>query len=151
METSTLISEGYVAELNEKIKGEVLADAYSLGLYSTDASFYQITPLAVVLPMDDSDVKAALKIAYKYNLFVMPRGGGTSLAGQTVAEAIILDFSKYMNQILELNVAEKWVNVQPGIVRDELNEVLATHGLHFAPDPATSRRANVGGMVGNNS
>ena len=101
--------------------------------------------------MDDSDVKAALKIAYKYNLFVMPRGGGTSLAGQTVAEAIILDFSKYMNQILELNVAEKWVNVQPGIVRDELNEVLATHGLHFAPDPATSRRANVGGMVGNNS
>jgi FAD/FMN-containing dehydrogenase/Fe-S oxidoreductase len=151
METSTLISEGYLAELNENIKGDVLADAYSLGLYSTDASFYQIIPLAVVLPMDDADVKAALKIADKFNLCVMPRGGGTSLAGQTVAEAIILDFSKYMNKILELNVAERWVRVQPGIVRDELNEVLAADGLHFAPDPATSSRANVGGMVGNNS
>ena len=141
----------FIPELKKSIKGEVLSDEYSLGMYATDASIYQIKPLAVVLPLDEADVKNAIEIARNHQIKILPRGGGTSLAGQTVAEALILDFSKYMNKILEVNVGEKWVWVQPGLVRDELNQELSKHGLHFAPDPATSSRANMGGMVGNNS
>ena len=140
-----------INELKQGIKGDVLHDEYSLGMYATDASIYQIKPLAVVLPKDEADVKKAVAIARKHQVKILPRGGGTSLAGQTVAEGMVLDFSKYMNKILELNIQEKWVRVQPGLVRDELNAELAKHGLLFAPDPATSSRANVGGMVGNNS
>ena len=105
----------------------------------------------VVLPLDEADVKVAVKVANDYKLKILPRGGGTSLAGQTVGEGIVIDFSKYMNKILEFNEKERWVRVQPGLVRDELNEEMAKYKLHFAPDPATSSRANVGGMVGNNS
>ncbi len=141
----------FVAELEQIINGDVLSDSYSLGMYATDASFYQITPLAIVVPKDASDVKKAVEIARKYKLKILPRGGGTSLAGQTVGEALVLDFSKYMNKILEVNPEERWVRVQPGLVRDELNEEMARYNLHFAPDPATTSRANVGGMVGNNS
>jgi FAD/FMN-containing dehydrogenase/Fe-S oxidoreductase len=143
--TSSLIGE------LEKIKGDVLSDDYSLGMYSTDASFYQIKPLAVVLPLDVDDVKTAIAIARANKLKVLPRGAGTSLAGQTVGEAIVIDFSKYMNKILEFNETEQWVRVQPGLVCDELNKEMAKYGLQFAPDPATSSRANIGGMVGNNS
>lgn len=139
------------ASLQSKIKGEILTDDYSLGMYSTDASFYQLMPLAIVLPMDEADVKAAVKFANDHHLKILPRGGGTSLAGQTVGEALIIDFSKYMNKIIEFNERERWVKVQPGLVRDVLNEEMAHYGLHYAPDPATSSRANVGGMVGNNS
>jgi FAD/FMN-containing dehydrogenase/Fe-S oxidoreductase len=141
----------FIDDLEKSIKGEVLSDDYSLGMYSTDASFYQIRPAAVVLPLDESDVKTAVKVANDYMLKILPRGGGTSLAGQTVGEGIVLDFSKYMNKIIEFNEKERWVRVQPGLVRDELNEEMAKYKLHFAPDPATSSRANVGGMVGNNS
>ena len=101
--------------------------------------------------MDDQDVKLAVEFARKNKMKILPRGGGTSLAGQTVGEALVLDFSKYMNQIIEFNEKERWVRVQPGMVRDVLNDKMAKYGLHFAPDPATSSRANVGGMVGNNS
>jgi FAD/FMN-containing dehydrogenase/Fe-S oxidoreductase len=145
--TSTL---PFIDEL-KAVKGDLLLDEYSLGMYSTDASFYQIKPLAVVLPLDDADVKLVIRIAKSYKIKILPRGGGTSLAGQTVGEAIVIDFSKYMNKILEFNEKERWVRVQPGLVRDELNEEMAKYNLHFAPDPATSSRANVGGMVGNNS
>ncbi|MCM4173480.1 FAD-binding oxidoreductase [Arenibacter sp. TNZ] len=137
--------------LRDSIQGEVLTDNYSLGMYATDASIYQIKPLAVVLPRDSEDVKKAVAVAYENKITILPRGAGTSLAGQTVGESMILDFSKHMNSLLEINEAEKWVRVQPGMVRDNLNEVLKPYGLHFAPDPATSSRANVGGMVGNNS
>ncbi|HSI78701.1 MAG TPA: FAD-binding oxidoreductase, partial [Lunatimonas sp.] len=137
--------------LKKKIKGDVLTDDYSLGMYSTDASIYQITPVAIVLPKDESDVRTAIELARKHAVTILPRGGGTSLAGQTVGKSIILDFSKYMNQTLEINEQERWVRVQPGKVRDVLNDELAPMGLHFAVDPATSSRANVGGMAGNNS
>ena len=133
------------------IKGDLLLDDYSLGMYSTDASFYQIRPLAVVLPRDEGDVKKTVEIARRHKKKILPRGGGTSLAGQTVGDAVVIDFSKYMNKIIEFNEQEHWVRVQPGMVRDELNEIMGRHKLHFAPDPATSSRANVGGMVGNNS
>ena len=141
----------FLTQLNQQIRGDVLADEYSLGLYATDASVYQIFPIAVVLPRDSEDVKTAMKLAHEHQISVLPRGGGTSLAGQTVGQSMILDFSKYMNQLLEVNAEEKWARVQPGLVRDELNELLKPYGLHFAPDPATSSRANVGGMMGNNS
>ena len=145
-ENTTLIST-----LKKKIKGEVLSDAYSLGMYSTDASIYQIKPIAIVLPKNESDVRLAIELARKHAVTILPRGGGTSLAGQTVGKSIILDFSKYMNQTLEVNEEERWVRVQPGKVRDVLNDELLPLGLHFAVDPATSSRANVGGMAGNNS
>ncbi|MEQ9441852.1 MAG: FAD-linked oxidase C-terminal domain-containing protein [Cyclobacteriaceae bacterium] len=148
-ETTHVVS--LVQSLQAGIQGDVLTDEYSLGLYSTDASVYQIRPLVVVLPKNADDVSRALKEAQKHGITVLPRGGGTSLAGQTTGKSLVLDFSKYMNQILEINEKERWVRVQPGLVRDVLNEQLQSVGLHFAPDPATSSRANVGGMVGNNS
>ncbi len=135
----------------KQVNCDLLLDDYSLGMYSTDASFYQIRPIAVVLPRDEEDVRKTVEIARRHKKKILPRGGGTSLAGQTVGEAIVIDFSKYMNKILEFNEHERWVRVQPGMVRDELNEIMGRHKLHFAPDPATSSRANVGGMVGNNS
>jgi FAD/FMN-containing dehydrogenase len=144
-------SNTFIDELKQKIRGDVLHDDYTLGMYSTDASVYQIRPVAVIIPEDDEDVKSAVGIAKKNNVRILPRGGGTSLAGQTVGDAMVIDFSKRMNRILEINEQERWVRVQPGIVRDELNEALEEFNLHFAPDPATSSRANVGGMVGNNS
>ena len=141
----------FLKDLQLHIKGEVLTDKVSKGLYATDASVYQIEPIAVVLPKDEQDVITAMQIAKDHQIKILPRGGGTSLAGQTVGEAMILDFSKYMNQVIELNEEEQWVRVQPGLVRDELNAYLQKYQLHFAPDPATSSRANVGGMIGNNS
>ncbi len=138
-------------ELQPTFEGEILHDEYSRGMYATDASIYQITPQLIVLPKSNEDVKLAIRVANKYKCSILPRGGGTSLAGQTVGNSLVLDFSKHMNKTLEINQDERWVRVQPGKVRDVLNEELASYGLHFAPDPATSSRANVGGMVGNNS
>lgn len=137
--------------LKKQIKGDVLTDHYSLGMYATDASVYQIFPQVIVIPKDETDVGTAIQFASEHHLSILPRGGGTSLAGQTVGNSLILDFSKYMNRILEFNQEEQWIKVQPGLIRDELNAFLKPYGLHFAPDPATSSRANVGGMVGNNS
>ncbi len=138
-------------ELEQSVSGDVLSDDYSLGLYSTDASIYQIVPLAIVLPKEKKDVEAVVRIAGEHGLTLLPRGGGTSLAGQTVGKSIVIDFSRYMNRLIEVNPEERWARVQPGMVLDELNQQLKSYGLHFAPDPATSSRANVGGMVGNNS
>ncbi len=138
-------------ELNKRVKGDVSFDEMTLGLYSTDASIYQIKPTALVVPRDEADVLAAVEIANKYKVNILPRGAGTSLSGQCVASAMVIDFRRYMNRILEFNIAERWVWVQPGVVLDELNSVLAEHGLFFAPDPATSNRATIGGMLGNNS
>ncbi|SEI93012.1 FAD/FMN-containing dehydrogenase [Cyclobacterium xiamenense] len=151
MQTNSPAIATSLSDLIEALKGEVLTDSFSLGMYATDASIYQIFPLAVVLPKDESDVKKALEWANSNQVTILPRGGGTSLAGQTVGNSLVLDFSKYMDQTLEINTEERWVRVQPGKVRDVLNDELAPLGLHFAVDPATSSRANVGGMVGNNS
>lgn len=141
----------FIQDLKLNLEGDVLADDFSLGMYATDASLYQILPIAIALPKSEVDVSAALKIASDYQVTILPRGGGTSLAGQTVGKSLILDFSKYLNNILEINEEDQWAIVQPGLVRDELNEALSKYKLHYAPDPATSSRANVGGMIGNNS
>ncbi|MFA5569578.1 MAG: FAD-binding oxidoreductase, partial [Trueperaceae bacterium] len=137
--------------LEATVEGEVRFDARARALYATDASPYRIAPVGVVVPRDEADVVAAVRAANELGVPVLPRGGGTSLAGQTVAAALVIDMSKYLTKIIELNVEERWVRVQPGLVRDQLNAALAPHSLQFTPDVATTDRANVGGMVANNS
>jgi FAD/FMN-containing dehydrogenase/Fe-S oxidoreductase len=137
--------------LRDKVRGEVYTDPVSRGIHATDASHYQMTPACVVVPLDENDVITAVGIAVRHGMPVTARGGGTSLAGQTFGPGMILDCSKHMNQVLEVNAEQRWARVQPGVVRDQLNAQLKEHGLHFAPDPATSSRATVGGMIGNNS
>ena len=148
---NTPTSDNLEQQLSETLSGEVRFDLYSKALYSTDASLYQIEPIGVVIPKDRRDVIKTVQIAVDHNVPILPRGGGTSLAGQSVGQAIVLDMSKYMNRLLEVNVAERWARVEPGIVLDELNHKLKPHGLMYAPDVATSSRANVGGTIGNNS
>ncbi|MCZ6753173.1 MAG: FAD-binding protein [Acidobacteria bacterium] len=138
-------------ELKKAVRGEVRFDAYSRTLYSTDASIYRVEPLGVVIPRDRDDVIAALDVARRHQAPVLPRGGGTSLAGQAIGRAVIFDFSKYMNRVLEVNPGQRRVRVQPGVVLDELNEHLRPHGLFFPPDPASASRCSIGGMIGNNS
>ncbi len=137
--------------LRREISGDVLFDDVSRGLYSTDASIYQIPPIGVVLPKTKADVKAAIRIAAERGVPILPRGGGTSLSGQTVAAAIVIDFSKYMNRILDIDTAQRLVRIEPGVVLDQLNAALQPHGLQFGPDVSTGNRAAIGGMIGNNS
>ena len=138
-------------ELKKLIDGEVRFDQYTRLLYSTDASIYQIEPVGVVMPRHKNDVQAAIEIANRFEVSILPRGGGTSLAGQAVGQAIVLDFSKYMQNVVEVNQEELWCRVQPGLVQDELNAHVRSMGLQFGPDTSTSNRATIGGMVGNNS
>jgi FAD/FMN-containing dehydrogenase/Fe-S oxidoreductase len=138
-------------ELRQVIAGEVRFDPYSRSLYSTDASMYHIEPIGVVIPRHMGDVVATVDIARRNQVPVLPRGGGTSLAGQTVGQAVVIDFSKYMNQILEVNTAEGWARIQPGVIQDEFNAHLRPLGFLFGPDTSTSNRATIGGMTGNNS
>ena len=139
------------AELKKRIEGDVRFDRYSRVLYSTDASIYQIEPVGVVVPRHKGDVQAVIELANKLDVSVLPRGGGTSLAGQAVGHSIVLDFSKYMRNVLEVNQEELWCRVQPGLVQDELNAHVRAMGLQFGPDTSTSNRATLGGMIGNNS
>ncbi|MBI2349805.1 MAG: FAD-binding oxidoreductase [Deltaproteobacteria bacterium] len=139
------------SDLKKRIEGEVRFDKYSRLLYSTDASMYEIEPIGVVIPRHKGDVQAAIEAANRFAVPLLPRGGGTALAGQTVGHAIVLDFSKYMNQVLEVNQEELWCRVEPGLVQDELNARVRPMGLLFGPDTSTSNRATIGGMIGNNS
>ncbi len=138
-------------ELHKRVDGEVRFDRISRLLYATDSSMYEIEPIGVVLPRDKGDVQAVIEVANKFSVPILPRGGGTSLAGQTVGHAIVLDFSKYMNRVLEVSPDELWCKVQPGLVQDELNAYVRPMGLLFGPDTSTSNRATYGGMTGNNS
>ena len=150
-QSPTSIGSDLERELRRVVEGEVRFDDYSRLLYSTDASMYQVEPIGVVLPRSKDDVRAVLELANRYNVPVLPRGGGTSLIGQTVNEAVVLDFSKHMNQVLEVNREELWCRVQPGVIQDELNAHVRPMGLLFGPDTSTSNRATIGGMSGNNS
>lgn len=119
--------------------------------YSTDASVYQEMPVAVAIPKNAADIQQLIAFARDHSLTLVPRTAGTSLAGQVVSHGLIVDVSKYMNAILEVNQQEKWVRVQPGVVRDDLNAWLTPLGLMFGPETSTSSRAMIGGMIGNNS
>src|SRR6202035_4848333 len=138
-------------ELKRVVKGEVRFDRGSRALYSSDGSNYRQIPIGLVVPRDDDDVIATVAACRKFNAPVLPRGAGTSLAGQSCNVAVVLDFTKYMNQILELNVRERYARVQPGVVLDTLRDRAEAHQLTFAPDPSTHNRCTIGGMIGNNS
>ncbi len=138
-------------ELSRRVDGEVRFDPHSRLLYSTDASIYQMEPVGVVIPRSAADVQAVVEFAAREGIPVLPRSGGTSLAGQTVNHAIVLDFSKYLNNVLEVNPEEQWARVQPGIILDQLTRQMGPHGLQYAPDPTTANRACVGGGIGNNT
>jgi FAD/FMN-containing dehydrogenase/Fe-S oxidoreductase len=139
------------AQLRRELEGEVLFDAFNRGRYSTDASIYQIEPVGIVVPKTEEDATRAIEIAREYGVAVLSRGGGTSQIGQTVAAALVIDTSKYLNQVIALDPADRTVRVQPGIVLDELNRRLKPHGLFFPVDVSTASRATIGGMAGNNS
>mgnify|MGYP001154151431 CR=1 FL=1 len=139
------------AELSARISGEVRFDRTSRMLYSTDASNYQIEPVGVVIPKSIDDVLATIELASSHGVPILPRGGGSSLAGQTVGAALVIDFSKYLSRVLEVDPEAKRVTVEPGINLDLLNKQLRPNGLMFGPDPSSSNRATAGGVVGNNS
>src|SRR5258708_6396753 len=144
--------------MSEKLKalastfaGELYDDTVTRTLYATDASAYREFPQAVALPKNVDDIKKLIRFAHDEKTSLIPRTAGTSLAGQVVGKGIVVDVSKYFTRILELNTTEKWVRVQPGVIRDELNLFLKPHGLLFGPETSTANRAMIGGMVGNNS
>jgi len=143
--------ETYLNELSRRVSGALRADDYSRMLYSTDASIYQVQPYGVLIPQNVEDVFAAVELAAEHKMPLLPRAAGSSLVGQAVNEALVIDFTRHLDQVLKLNVEEQWVRVQPGIVLDELNAYLKPHGLQFGPDPASSNRAAMGGIVSNNS
>ena len=147
---STAIQD-FLNELGKNVSGDLRTDSYSLTLYSTDASIYQVKPYGVLIPKTVEDVHAAVEAAAKYKVPILPRAAGSSLAGQAVNEALVIDMTRHLDQILEVNTEEKWVRVQPGLVLDELNLHLKPMGLQYGPDPASSNRAAMGGIVANNS
>jgi FAD/FMN-containing dehydrogenase/Fe-S oxidoreductase len=133
------------------LAGDLLNDNLSTTLYATDASVYRKIPLAVAFPKNSQDIKELVAFASENNIGLIPRAAGTSLAGQCVGEGIVVDVSKHFTEIIRLDVPNKQVTVQPGVVRDELNQYLKPHGLFFGPNTSTSNRCMIGGMVGNNS
>ena len=139
------------SQLRSKIRGEVRFDASSRALYATDASNYRHIPIGIVIPRDEDDVIATVALCREFDAPILTRGAGTSLAGQGCNFAVILDFSKYMNKMGEINVAQRTVHVQPGIVLDRVRDAAERFNLTFAPDPATHSRCTIGGMIGNNS
>jgi FAD/FMN-containing dehydrogenase/Fe-S oxidoreductase len=141
----------FLAELQQSVSGEVRTDEINRVLYSSDASIYQVEPYGVFIPRSVDEIQTAVRLAAKYQIPILPRGGGTSMAGQTVNEALVIDVTPHLNQILEVNADEKWVRVQPGVVLASLNTHLKPFGLKYGPDPASGTRAALGGIVGNNS
>src|SRR5215475_9560929 len=137
--------------LKTRVQGEVRFDRASRLMYSTDASIYEIEPIGVVLPKTQEDVAATMEVARDFKVPVLPRGAGTSLAGQTVCDAVVIDMSKYLNRVLEVNSEERWAMVEPGVVQEQFNLHLRPLGFLFGPDTATANRATIGGMIGNNS
>lgn len=143
-------------ELAQQLSGEFYFDTHAkhqmqLRAYATDASVYQEMPLAVAIPTDERDLQILIAFAQKHNITLIPRAAGTSLAGQVVGTGIVVDISKHFTQMIEVNVEEKWCRVQPGVIRDDLNNYLKGFGLMYGPETSTANRAMIGGMVGNNS
>lgn len=140
-----------IDELSAQLDGELKHDRLTRTIYSTDASMYRETPLAVAWPKGTDDLKRLIAYAVKHQEGLIVRGAGTSLAGQVVGPGIIVDISRHMNRILEINSEERWVRVEPGVVLDELNKRLAKEGLFFGPETSTANRCTMGGMLGNNA
>src|SRR5262245_20455188 len=149
--SSATVLLGLAGRLRRERIGDVMFDRFARGRYATDASHYQVMPIGVVAPRTIDDANRAIAIARDEGVSVTARGGGTSQAGQTVNTSLVVDCSKYLNRILELDVAERRCVVEPGIVLDDLNRQLKPHGLWFPVDISTASRATIGGMTANNS
>ena len=146
------LSLDFVSELRKNFLGEIRLDSVTRILYSTDASIYQIEPLGVVIPKNQDDLIAVMEIAAKYKIPVLPRGSGSSLAGQAIGKALILDCSRYLDKITNpIDLESHTVTVEPGVILSNLNREAAKLGLMFGPDPASAERATIGGVIGNNA
>ena len=137
--------------LKAVVRGDVRFDRGTRALYGSDASNYRQIPIGVVVPLDAEDAAAAVAVCRDYDAPILPRGAGTSLAGQSCNVAVVLDFTRYMNRIVELNPEARYARVQPGVVLDTLRERAERHRVTFGPDPSTHSRCTLGGMIGNNS
>ena len=151
MSKATTDSRELAAALRRRLRGEVRFDAGSRALYSTDASNYRKVPIGVVVPRDLDDVVTTIELARRFGAPVLARGGGTSLAGQCCNVAVVMDFSKYLHRVLEIDPTGKRARVEPGCVLDDLRAAARRHGLTFGPDPSTHNHCTLGGMIGNNS
>src|SRR5208282_695884 len=145
------LAENLRRRIQGQIQGDVRFDRGSLALYATDASNYRQVPIGVVLPRDNDDVLAAISVCREFGAPILCRGGGTSLSGQCCNVAVVLDFSRYMAKILEIDPVRRIARVQPGVVLDHLRSAAEKFHLTFAPDPASHDRCTIGGMIGNNS
>ncbi len=145
------LSPDFLEELRKRFTGDVRLDSASKVLYSTDASIYQIEPRGVVIPKTQDDLHAAVELAAKYKIPVLPRGAGTSLAGQAIGDALILDCSRWLDKIIEVDPTSHSATVEPGVILADLNSAAAKFGLTFGPDPASVERATMGGVIGNNA
>src|SRR5512146_3497284 len=142
---------GLEQELRRRLRGEVRFDAGSRAAYTVDGSNYRQAPIGVVIPRSIEDVVETVAACRQFGAPVLSRGGGTSLAGQCCNVAVVIDWTKYLHQIVEINAAEKYARVQPGVICDRLREAAAPQGLTWGPDPATHTHCTFGGMLGNNS
>ena len=149
MKTDTIYSR--LDNLAGNLEGDLKYDTITRTIYATDASVYREFPVAVIWPKGKSDLKKIIAFAAEEKTGITMRAAGTSLAGQVVSSGIIVDISRYMKKIIEINKDEMWVRVEPGVVLDELNLKLKEYGLFFGPETSTSNRCNLGGMVGNNA
>ena len=141
----------FIKELRKHFTGDIRLDLASRILYSTDASIYQIEPQGVAIPKTQDDLQAAMELAAKYKVPILARGAGTSLAGQAVGDALILDCSRWLDSIIEVNPEQQYAIVEPGVVLSNLNKLAAKHGLQYGPDPASAERATMGGVIANNA
>src|SRR6516162_5945683 len=148
---AAVLAPGLERRLKAEITGDVLFSSFDRGRYATDASHYQVMPVGVVVPRSIEEAERAIALARQEGVSVLPRGGGTSQAGQTVNTSLVVDCSRNINPILPLDVAGRRCVVEPGIVLDDLNSKLKPHGLWYPVDISTASRATIGGMVGNNS
>src|SRR5690606_25531734 len=149
--TRSVDIEGLEAELRATTSAEVRFDAGSRALYATDASNYRLVPLGLVVPRTIDDVIATVAACRRFGAPIVSRGAGTSMAGQTTNVAVVIDFSKYLDGIVEVNTKERYAWVQPGLICDDLKRATASHRLTFGPDPATHNRCTFGGMIANNA
>ncbi len=150
-ETGNVDAAAIETRLRKHIRGEVRFSAGDRALYAADGSNYRQTPIGVVIPRDEDDVIATVAIAREFDAPVLPRGCGTSLAGQCCNVAVVMDFSKYMNQVLEIDAERRLARARPGAILDSVRDAAGKHGLTFGPDPATHNHCTIGGMIGNNS
>lgn len=145
------LNPDFIIELRKHFTGDIRLDLASRILYSTDASIYQIEPLGIAIPKTQEDLISAVELAAKYKVPILPRGSGSSLAGQAIGEALILDCSRWLDNIVDINIEERTATVEPGVILSTLNRAAAKHSLQFGPDPASAERATMGGVIANNA